>query len=656
MSVIEFLQDKYGTDTPPPGHENVWRLALTRQIHDSFHFFASNFCYVANKAGDFTLLKPFVGQAILRYTLDSQLRAGLPGRIVEVKARQLGWTVENIARGLHNILDENKRSIILVDDEDVAEEQARRLAAMINGLPHWMQPMKRIQNLKKLHFDNPNAKDRITNPGLDSAYQITVPASMRGIPQGFVCVSEYAFMDFDRQAEVQQGVFSAAPMTPNSIIIIDTTPNGMGDSYHEMVLEAVEENPKWTRKIENWRGELTADQVMDGILGEPDTVAKGYPGVYIPAICPWRLHPEYSAKSPATPNGELKRLTKAQRDETESTLGKLTKYGGEEETHLRDKYGISIDRLFWRRRKIDGYKLPSEELRLLTFRQEFLSDIESAFIDSGTSPFDRACMDAIARQVRDPSAVGLFRAEDELDTTAANDWQQIRIYAPPQNGEKYTMGVDMNQAYENKDSDATVAQVLRFRDNKVVATYEARVAPHIVINQLYYLYRWYFNCYYAIETAGQGYYALRMCRERGMTNVYYWKREDKENAEPSAHPGWQTDRITRPVMDNTMMEMICRRDPQTGKPMPAIIIPDKKTVDEIRGLTRQGDGGFKSSHKHDDHYDALAIAACIQRDPYSGLYRQTEREEKEKKDEFEWYFKNINMVPSTRNRPHLSNI
>lgn len=653
--VAGFFRARYGTDEPPAGHENMWRLALTKHVHESYHFAASNFFYIADKRGELTTLKPFVGQAIHRYALDCQLRAELPGRIDEVKARQLGLTVENIGRGLHYCLDENRRSLLLVDDEDVAAEQATRLGTMLNGLPGFLQAMRRIQNMKHLVFDNPNPKDRLENPGLNSAFQITVPSSFRGVPPGFVCVSEYAHMDPDRQMAVQTGVISAMPLTSHSILIIDTTPNGMDDSYYEMVMESIEDNPKWTRRIESWKGELAAKDVLDGVLGVPDAVAKGYPGVFVPTVCPWRLHEEYTCRSKSNPRGELRPLTKAQRGETETSLGNLSKYGGEEEVELRDRFGVSTERLFWRRRKIDGYKLPTEEMKLLTFRQEFLSDIQSAFIDSGTTPFDRACLDAIARQEREPIAVGLFRGEDQFDHHDGNQWQQIRLYAPPQNGEKYTMGIDTDIAYESPDSDATVAQVVRFRDNKVVATYEARVPEYLLRQQLYYLYRWYFNCYYAVELKGMGYQLVRSCMDMGMTNVHYWKRYDRDAPDLTQYPGWETSSKTRPLMDQTATELICRRDPHTGKPEPDTIIPDGKTLKEIRGLTRTPTGAFKSSRGHDDHWDAYCIALCIARDPYSGLHRQQEQEEEQRRAEFEARFTAMTrMGVTSRNRPNLS--
>jgi len=663
-----FLRWKFGSDEPPEGQGNIWRLASTAHVHSSYHFFASNFAYVADKRGELTTLQPFVGQAIHRVTLDSQLRAGLPGRMAEVKARQLGWTVENIARALHFCLDENKRALILVDDEDVAAEQATRLGTMLNGLPGWLQPMRRIQNLKHLVFDNPNPKDRARNPGLNSASQITVPSSFRGVPPGFVCISEYAHMDAERQNNVQIGLISAMPLSPFSILIIDTTPAGIDDSYYPMVMEAVADNPKWSKRIENWPGELSAQDVLNGILGVPDCVAKGYPGVMVPAICPWRFHEEYTCRTKNNPRGELRPLTKEHRRETESTLGKLSKYGGEEEIDYRDRYGLSTERAFWRRRKIDGYKLPTEESKLLAFRQEFFSTIESAFQDTGAAPFDRACLDTLGRQERTPVAVGLFEEENKFahwelngsDITSVhrdrNPWHEIRIYAPPQPGEKYTMGIDTDIAYESPDSDATVAQIVRFRDRKVSATYEARVPSHLLMHQFYYLYKWYFNCYYAIETAGMGYDLVRRCIDRGMGNVHYYKRYDADYPEPTKFPGWETNRITRPQMDQCLTEMICHRNPDSGKAEPLINVPDAKTLKEIRGLSRTPSGAFKSARGKDDHVDALDIALLIAADPYSGLIRREQELEEQRKAEFEASFRWIIGGKSQRNRPDLARI
>ena len=662
-----WLDAKYGeriADT----QRNVVRLALTGQSRDSYNFFADNYCYISDEAGHTTLLKPFVGQAIHRVSLDSQLRAGLPGRLVEVKARSLGWTTECLARGLHFILDENKRAFILVDDEDVATEQATHLNTMLNGLPKWMQPMRRIQNMKHIVFENPNPKDRIENPGLNSASQITVPSSFRGVNGAlFVCISEYAHMDESRQEAVQMGLISALGNNPYAILIIDTTPNGPGDAYHGMVLEAAEHNPRWVKRIENYIGEPSAKDVLDGLFGIPDCVEKGRPGVMVPALCPWRFHEEYTVRDRAHPRGQIQRFTKALRGEMESTLGNVAKYGGEEELDLRDRYGVTMERLFWRRCQIDNYKFPSQEMKLLAFRQEFLSTIESAFVDSGTTPFPRDSMDALARMVQEPVAVGLFESEDKFahwmmrgEPVSAvhrdpNPWQEIRVFAGPQNGEKYTMGVDTDVAYESDESDFTVAQVVRVSDNKLVATYTAKVGSHELIKQLYCLYKWYWNCYYAIETAGMGYDLVRRSIDVGMGNCYYYKRTDADYPEPTKFPGWETSKpFMRAQMDQTLLEYVCHRNSQSGKAEPLCIIPDAKTIAEIRGLIRKPSGAFKSKNGHDDHVDALEIAWCIAKDPYSGLLHP--REEKPQINPYAGGFAWSTGGSRDRNHPDLATI
>lgn len=665
-----WLTMKYGTTDIPDDQSNMVRLALTSHIRDSYNFFASNFAYISDKRGKATLLKPFVGQAIHRVSLDSQLRAGLPGRLVEVKARQLGWTTENLARALHFILDENKRAYILVDDEDVAAEQATHLNTMLNGLPRWMQPMRRIQNMKHIVFDNPNPKDRIEHPGLNSASQITVPSSFRGVGGSiFVCISEYAHMDETRQEAVNMGLISAIPLSPYTILIIDTTPNGPGDSYHEMVLEAVADNPKWTSRIENHFGDVTAEEVLKGIFGIPDSVEKGRPGAYVPALCPWRFHEEYTARDKMHPRGEIPPLRKEQRAELEATLGKISKYGGEEELDLRDRFGVTLERLFWRRCKIDGYKFPTQEMKLLAFRQEFLSTIEGAFVDSGSTPFPRDSMDALARMERPPIAIGLFEREDTFAHWQIrgepvthvhrdpNPWQEIRVFVGPENDEKYTMGVDTDVAYESDESDFTVAQVVRVRDCKLVATYTAKVGSHELMKQLYCLYRWYNNCYYAIETAGMGYDLVRRCIDAHMTNAHYYKRYDADNPEPTKFPGWETGKpFMRQMMDQKMLEYICHRNEQTGKAEPQCIIPDAKTLAEIRGLMRQPSGAFKSKNGHDDHVDAIEIAWCIALDPYSGLVK-AQIPMPEMRSEFEQGFAWVTGAGSgNRNRPTLETL
>ena len=654
LSVREFLRGKFGRDYPEAHEVNAWRLAETKHMLNSAPFAITNYFKVSDKDGNSTTIQPFVGQAILSTCIETQRRKGYPQRIIEIKPRQVGWTTWCIGEVLWTALHHNRRAMILVNDEDIAKAKATTLAAMVNGLPPHLQPKRRIQNLNHIFFDNPNPKERMYDPGLNSEIQITVPSGMRGSTPHIVIISEYAFMDDDRKEEVNTGLITGMGLRQSSCVIIDTTPRGFDDYYHPMVMRAVEANPKWCRRLEQTIN-ITAEEIFAGKLGEPER-----PKEWIPAFSTWFVHDEYQTRN-ENPRGELPRINKKELDEFLSDLGKNGKYDEEEEKELFQR-GVSPYRLYWRRWKIDATEQPSQELKLLVFRQEFASTIEGAFVSYERTPFDRECLDTLVRMERPPLARGILREEGGkigVDQTYHSDWQSVRIYAPPESSEQYSMGVDTGIRYGSKDSDAWVACVVRWRDNKVVAVYEARVDEHQFRDQVMLLYRWYNHAYTGIELQGSGFQLIRTCIEAGMRNYYSWKRLDAENPEPSKYPGWQTDGKTRPIMDDTLVQLICRRDPITNKPDPDLIVQDRKMLSELQTVKRQDTGAIKADSGHDDHVDALCIALCIARDGWSGMHRNKHREPEETRAS------NFSMLGrrwtrssgnSSRNNPSLANL
>jgi len=652
MTTAQYLRATFGETTPQAGDHEKWRIAEIRQFHSSPLFAISNYMRTADKSGNLLHIRPFAGQAIMDVCIESQRRRGVRQRVVGVKSRQVGWSTWTLGRMLHNSMMKNRRAMFLVPDEDVAAVMATRLGTMINSLPVFMQPMRRIQNIKHIVFANPNPKDRIERPGLGSELQITVPSPMRGIPPQFLGISEFSHMLPQAQLDVSSSIIPAIPMTEHSCIIIDTTPNGFDDFYYPTVMEAVERNPNWVRRLEYSKGTFTAQEILSGALGEPDRPDEGD---WVPAFEPWRMHEEYSVRTDEDPQGELRKPRKELWAAFLADVGKNARYGGEEETDLRDRFGTSDGRLYWRRKKIDSYPMPTLDMRLATFHQEFGNTIAETFIESGKTPFDRDCLNALLRQERPPAARGCLRTEDGqigIDTTFHSDWQEVRVYAPPEVGEQYSIGIDTNVAYENPEADATVAMVVRFRDNKVVAIYVARTSEHILRQQIFLLYRWYFNAYYAVELKGMGYQLARSLIEMGASNYYSWKRLDSEMPEPSKFPGWETSGKTRPIMDSVFTELLCKRD-DGNRPIPDIIVPDQQTLREIQGLTRQPSGALKSSNGKDDCYDALCIALCIARDPYGGFHRSKDGPTDADRRDFERLFNRMN---SDRNRPNLANI
>jgi hypothetical protein len=654
MPSRDYLEQRFGKQYPEGGEMDDWRRAETEAFNGSSLFAMENYFYTESKAGDLVPLVLRPGQCILHVCLESQLQMGLRQQVIEIKPRQIGWTTYDLARGLWRALHPNMRVSIMVLEERVADELSKKLATMYNNLPVFLRPMKRIDNLKFVTFDNPNAQDRIANPGLNSSIFIGVPSPQRGRTPHFVVASEYAFWTDEMQLAFQTGLVAAMPLGPEACIIIDTTPNGHDDGYEPMVMEAIDNNPKWVKSWER-KGVPSKEDILAGILGQPDHPERGY----VPAFSPWQWHPEYTTKD-EDPLGELPKMSADQTREIQGNLGKLSKYGNDEETELRDKFGVSLSRLWWRRRKIDSYKsLADERLRLLSFRQEYAQDWSSCFVDYDLSPFDPLALDYLARHVKTPAASGLLRdtgVRIEVDQTWRSDKEGVRIYAPPSGTDNYVMGVDTQIAYDSDEADSTVAMVMRVRDYKVVAVYQAQAPQYRIREQIRLLYKWYNNAYCAIETEGIGYGLVRELYDLGVTNQYFWKRMDNDIPKETSYLGWETNYKTRAGLEQNIIEVLAHRD-ATGKPDPLVIIPDRETVRELQTVKRDSSGNIKaSSRAHDDHFMALGICLAVIKDtafPYRGSNRS-----KEMRAELNALMKPIGYDPRPRrnNNPSLEDL
>lgn len=660
MTTAAYLKSLYGDRLPTRDEEVAWKMSEIEMFHKSPLFAISNYFRIPDKDSELVALKPFAGQAILDLCIETQRRAGLPQRVVGFKSRQVGWSTWMLARSLHRAASSpNKRAMFLVPDEDVANVMATRLGAMLNNLPRFLQAMRRIQNLKHIVFDNPNPKDRMDNPGLNSELQITVPSPMRGIPPQMLTISEYSHMPSEAQLAVSSSILPAMPLSENSLIVIDTTPNGYDDFYEPLVREAMEANPKWIRRLEDSPRSYTAEEIFAGMIGAPENLYSDT--AWLLAFERWDWHEEYAVRCKQFPRGEIKRRPPPHIwKEFLSDIGKNPKYGGEEENEFMGRYGMAPEKLYWRRRKMGSYKMPTDEMRLATFHQEFAMSIEGGFIELDKTPFDRDCLEALMKQQRDPIASGLLDKTAEgvigVRHSLATRHQEWRIYAPPERGEQYALAVDTNNAYESEDSDATIAGIMRYRDRKLVAIYEAKVPEHILRQQIFMAYQWYHHPYTGVEAVQMGYQLIRSLIAMGLHNYYSFKRVDMESPEPTKYPGWYTNAQTRPIMDNKFIEHLCWRD-DNHKPTPLMIIPDRNALKQIQGIRRGDSGSLKHQHGKDDIFDMICICLCLFDDPYGGFHAiKPEGPPVEQQEEFERLFRASVVGAADRNRPSLANL
>lgn len=605
------------------------KKALLATFFGSPVFAIRNYFYTVSKEGDLVKIDPWRGQTMLDYALECQRRRGLPQRIVEIKARQVGFTAWNLARAFWAALHPRMKVGVLVNDDDVAATLMLRVGEMYNNLPRWLRPMKRIENVKQLVLDNPNARERDTRPGLGSNISITVPNSLRGFTPNYFVWSEAAFCA--NWQEVSDGVISGMGAHGRSCVVLDTTPNGYDDFYWPLVQQSVARNPKW---VARWDGPAPSrEEIIAGGLGEPDDL-KGW----IPVFCPWRWHEEFTTKDEEADFGQLPMLDDKELQHLRATLGKKDEYGGEEELELTERYGVSLYRIAWRRFKINDNQGADPYMKLLKFRQEYPTTWRSGFLTFGRGAFDARGLDKLGTYLgpgskygpRPPLARGCLRRDDRgevyVDQTFISDWLEVRVWALPDPHEEYCMGVDTALTYGHDGCDYTTFQIIRRRDRKQVAAMSARCDPDTYREQCYLAYRWYNNAYLGIEMEADGFDLAVTLWARGCTNQYFYQRSDvPPETNPTQGLGWETNNKSRWRLQNVLIAAIARKD-ANDQPEPDVIICDEQTMTEFQEVTRSPEGFIENtSGGHDDHFMSLGIALTIDEDPWKPYTRQRPR-------------------------------
>jgi hypothetical protein len=283
---------------------------------------------------------------------------------------------------------------------------------------------------------------------------------------------------------------------------------------------------------------------------------------------PWYMHDEYRVT-----NSDLKTS-----QFTDDEL-KLIKYA-------KAKYGIDItpDQIEFRRFK-------QRELKNL-FKQEYPEDDTSCFLTSGNNAFDLTLIKPMYDNAKEPIEV--------IDG--------IRIYKKPKPDEIYIIGADTAEGVEG---DSSAAHVFSVSDREQVAVFDSnQIKPSEFADKLVQMADMYSKgwpgCLMAVERNNHGHAVLLKLDEiLNYTNLYRTRKEDKKTQLEEIKLGWPTDRITRPLMLDILIEGV-----ESG----SVILNDKKTLGECLTLINN-DGKIEATEgKHDDLVisAAISIQMCIE--------------------------------------------
>lgn len=305
-------------------------LEKMRQLKQDFTYYAPRLLRIRTKDGQLKPLTLNTMQKKIDATIEQLKAEGKPVRLIILKYRQGGASTYTEGRIFHaTSMNHLMNSLIVAHEDDASTNLFNMSKLFYDELPNELKPMKKASNAKEVVFENPtlDPEEKRINPGLRSRIKIATANNLgagRSATIHNLHASEVAFWRDGKT--IMLGLMQAVPNTPNTMVVLESTANGVGGYFYD----------EWQRAKN----------------GESDFVALFFA---------WFEEPNYEMDVP---------------DGFEPT---------EEERELMRRFPqITYRKLAWRRWCIKNNCGGDPEL----FKQEYPSDDMEAFLVSGRPRFD----------------------------------------------------------------------------------------------------------------------------------------------------------------------------------------------------------------------------------------------------------------------------
>lgn len=393
---------------------------VRKKLKEDFEFYAKHCLKIRTKEGE---IKPFFplkpAQMILHNEIERQLRTTGYVRIIILKARQQGLSTYIEGRNyFENSQRTGGKGLVLTHKSDSTDSLFTMTKRFHDSCPDAVRPSTKYQSKRELFFDKLDSQITVATAGGEGV--------ARGETNTLLHASEIAFWPKSTARTTWNGLRQSVGDKPGTHIYIESTANGMGNLFHELVLGAY--------KKELSEGVYTGDSE------------------YALIFIPWFLDPDYATTPPVdfspTPS---------------------------EEDLIEQFPHLSFAQLYWRRLKI-------AEVGRDLFMQEYPATVEEAFISSGRPVFNIEQVSALIK-------ANIDREPKRMALTASDVWEEdprgeLTVYRDPDPTERYVIGADVSKGI--RGGDWSVAQVLDSKRRQcavwrgqVVSDYFATVLYHL---------------------------------------------------------------------------------------------------------------------------------------------------------------------------------
>ena len=415
---------------------------------------------------------------------------GVPVRVIVLKARQLG--ISTLAEALMFawvMMHEQTYGLVIAHEIDASEYLLNMTKLYWETYPFKDLYTTKYVSRKELAWEETGSSIRIATAKNMRAGRSRTINAMHG--------SEIAF--WDRPDEMMLGLRQTIPNQAKSMILLESTANGVGNWFYD-----------------TWQ---------NAVSGDND---------YRPLFFPWWEHHEYTAAA-----SNLTRESVTNLDEDERILHRM---------------GVDDDHLAWRRWAIRNLA----DSNIERFMQEYPSTPEEAFIASGTNVFPIQNL----KMVYEPKAgvKGFLTRRGNYVEFTPDRSGSLTIYRKPSSDlswGKYFIGADPTHTTMG---DNACAQVINRRTYEQVAVWNGKIDPMTFAEELAKLGAYYNHATISTEVEGPGYATIGRLIE--IDYPYIWRNRwaDKTPGKISETMGWSTTWKRKEWAIGWLIKLIADRD------------------------------------------------------------------------------------------------
>ena len=516
---------------------------------------------IVTMEGDLRPLSCNIAQLKVHNSLELQRRAGIPQRAIVLKARREGVSTYTEGRCFYEINARQMRhACVCSADLDASNKVFKMAKTFQDNMPDSVRRPTDYSNRKEIIYSSPHMGSFVVQTAGKGVLG-------RGGLTHYLHCTEFAF--WSNAKDQFGGASQEVPDDTDTLVVIESTANGVGGAYYDMYMQAYEDWQK-SRDIRN----------------------------YLPIFLPWYIFPKYMMGAP----------------DLEVGVAHASGYDAEwlePEFELVERFGCTPEQLMWRRWAIKN-KCQGD---LSLFKQEYPATVREAFQSSGRPVFSHSVLNKQESLACQGKQVVFDDSGPVPVHKTYNAWTILRR---PVSSHQYAMGIDtmvgrLSDSSNLKSDRDHHGVVIMDRDNREVAAYfRGDCTQDELAQQCLYACAYYHNPYVAPELPN-GMQVLIRFRDSGYQNLFIRQEsDDREFVDDVENLGWKTTSTTRPLMVEAFKSFVQEE---------GVRLNARPLIQEMREFVYDKTGKpIHAAGKHDDLIFAAMIALQVHlRSPFRAI-------------------------------------